>query len=94
MSRMTIRSTSNARAAISFDDAITGERVTLDCVVSEGGGARYVRVIERDGGTHQICERLSGSGNTLMCDPSRVALADVLRREYRAMRRAEAAALR
>jgi hypothetical protein len=35
----------------------------------------------------QVCDRLSSRGNTLTANPA--SLADVIRREYRAMRAAE-----
>jgi hypothetical protein len=47
----------------------------------------YVREHRHDGTTTQPCEELASTGSTLRA--SRSTLADVIRREYRAMRAAE-----
>jgi hypothetical protein len=47
----------------------------------------YVREHRHDGTTTQPCEQLASTGSTLRA--SRATLADVIRREYRAMRAAE-----
>lgn len=84
--RATIRTDAQGNVTISYDDADSGERITTTYFVPMNGG--YVRVRDDRQQYPQVCERLSGGGSTLMCS-SRGKLAEVIRREYRAMRRAE-----
>lgn len=65
-----------------FDDAT---RITRVFVCPPDGG--YVRE-QINGEWKQVCDGLSSMGSTLSCS-SREKLADLIRREYRAMRRAE-----
>ena len=68
--------------SIDYDDVI-GDRVEREFICPVEGG--YVR--ERVGnGYRQVCERLSSGGSTLMVS-NRKSLIDVIRSEYRAMRR-------
>ena len=54
---------------------------------SDGG---YVFVLQADGSTTQICDRLSSTGSTLIYSPKyHGRLVDLVRREYRKMRAAE-----
>jgi len=54
---------------------------------TDGVNGGYVIEIDHYG-THQICQQLNYSGHTLYCD-NRADLPKIIRREYRAMRRAE-----
>lgn len=47
----------------------------------------YVREHGKNGQVYQVCEQLAGMGHCLSANPT--SLATVIRREYRAMRRAE-----
>lgn len=81
-----ITTTDTGTVVLAYDDE-DGSRIEREFMVREEGG--YVR--EHNPRTYewkQICERLSSRGPTLMAS-SRAALADVIRREYKAMRRAE-----
>ena len=80
----------STRATLTMDDRDTGKRTRTTFYVSGAGGSRYVRYTDEQGSPRQVCRRLASTGDTLMCDPAREPLADVIRREYRAMRRAEA----
>jgi hypothetical protein len=82
--KTTIRQTSSNRVQINYTDAYTNERVTREFVVRSDGHEGYVRE-----GDRQVCDRLSSTGNTLMCTCDQ--LLNTIRREYRAMRRAELA---
>lgn len=62
-----------------------GDRVSRVFMCPPDGG--YVREMV-DGKWVQVCDRLAHLGSTLSC--SRDALPDLIRREYRAMRKAEA----
>ena len=62
-------------------DSIHGARVTRTFTCPMQGG--YVRDLQHN----QVCEHLASTGPTLKADHS--TLAAVIRREYRAMRRAE-----
>jgi hypothetical protein len=79
-----IQQTAGNRVQISYNDSDTGERLTREFSVRSDGKAGYVREGER-----QVCDRLSSTGNTLLCTCDE--LLSVIRREYRAMRRAEQA---
>ncbi|MPS30043.1 MAG: hypothetical protein E2576_14210 [Alcaligenaceae bacterium] len=73
---------------IAYDDGFLGERVTRTFVCDANGG--YVREMDNDGRYPQVCEGLARLGNTLSCG-SRAALPELIRREYRRMRRTEQA---
>jgi len=83
--RTTITTDAAGYVTLSYDDEYEG-RVTREFSVPPNGG--YIREHLGNGRTTQPCEKLATRGNTLMAS-SRTALADVIRREYRAMRRAE-----
>lgn len=85
--RTTIQTDDKGYVTINYDCQMTGDRVTQTYFCPENGG--YVKISDPEGRYPKVCERLSSRGNTLM-SPNRSALADVIRREYRAMRRAEA----
>lgn len=75
------------RVTISYDsddyDGVQRVERTFTCPIDGG----YVREY-RNGDWKQVCDRLSHMGNTLSCS-SRDKLVAMIRREYRAMRRAE-----
>lgn len=79
------------RVTLSYDvedyDGVRRVERTFTCPV-EGG---YVREYRKEGAWEQVCEKLASMGSTLSCS-SRNALGELIRREYRAMRRAEKAA--
>jgi len=77
-----IRAINESQVLIEFDDLITGERYHYEIWVPAAGG--YVRF----NGDKQLCERLSCSGSTLYWR-AKAPLVDMIRREYRAMRRKE-----
>ena len=80
------------RVTVSYEmESWTGETVRVERVFTcpEDGG--YVREKMRNGNWEQVCDLLAGRGNTLSCS-SREKLIDLIRAEYRAMRRAEKAA--
>jgi hypothetical protein len=87
--RMTLTIEPSGHVEIAYDDALYGQgRVTRR--FSTPGRLRPGYVIEHlgNGRTSQVCERLAGTGSTLSCTVDQ--LPDVIRREYRAMRRVEA----
>lgn len=64
----------------------SGEVANLKLFAPVDGG--YVRVNDRN--LSQVCERLAGTGNTLTWSPkSHPRLSDLIRQEYRRLRRAE-----
>ena len=64
------------------------EDVDATLFVPSGGG--YVFVLQDDGSTTQICDRLSSTGSTLIYSPQHHGrLVDMIRKEYRKMRAAE-----
>ena len=69
---------------LSFDHALSGERVTETFSCPLDGG--YVR----DSKGRQVCDALATTGSTLRCS-GRDNLINVIRREYRRMRREYAA---
>ncbi|SOE50916.1 hypothetical protein SAMN05446935_0353 [Burkholderia sp. YR290] len=71
---------------IDFDDSVQRIERTFSCPLHGG----YITEKQPDGSWKQICTQLGRMGNTLTCQ-SRDRLADKIRREYRAMRRAEKA---
>jgi len=85
-----ITSTDDNRCTIEYDCAETGERIVLELWTPIAGG--YVYEIDEDHpGTlgSQVCDLLGTMGNTLYRSYSR-KLVEIIRREYRAMRRDEA----
>ena len=66
--------------------APTGERVYRTFSTTNRKGFGSVIRLHDDVRTSQVCERLASTGSTLSC--TRAELPDVIRREYRAMRRA------
>lgn len=80
----------SGRVTIEYDDAFhwsgETERVTRTFICPHNGG--YVREKMSNGNWEQVCESLAGTGNTLSC-ASRAQLIELIRAEYRAMRREE-----
>jgi hypothetical protein len=73
---------------ISYDDEIYGRRAARHFRTPPGCSLGYVREIREDGTEiGQVCDGLACTGSPLMA--TRKDLASVIRREYRAMRRAE-----
>lgn len=83
--KTTITADQHGYVTISYDDYLN-ERVTRTFFCPVNGG--YVKEQDKQQQYPQVCERLSSRGNTLECS-SRDKLLDLIRREYRAMRRAE-----
>jgi hypothetical protein len=83
MARASIKQISECNVIVSFDDAFTGERQTLDLTIPNNGG--YIR----DEAGRQVCNGLSLRGYTLDSKPG-AAFLKTVREEYRRMRRAEA----
>lgn len=86
MTRTSITVDKAGYVTISYDDEFAGrvER-TFFCPVDGG----YVRESDKAHRYPQVCEKLGSMGSTLVAS-SREALPALIRREYRAMRRAEA----
>ena len=84
--KTTIKSDSIGFVTVSYDDCISGDRVTRTFFCPTGGG--YVREQDSRQQYPQVCDRLSSRGSTLTCK-SRDNLIDLIRHEYRAMRRME-----
>jgi hypothetical protein len=82
MTKTTIRSIANNRVEISFDDALSGDRVVREYSAASNGGYVY------DQNEKQVCDRLSSRGSTLRWNAT-APLADLIRCEYRAMRASE-----
>ena len=87
--KTTIKTNSNGSVTVSYDSTgWRGEDVRVErtffCPTTGG----YVREYDDKGQYPQVCDGLSNRGSTLDC-PSRAKLPDMIRREYRAMRRAE-----
>lgn len=83
--KTTITSDESGYVTISYDDKYDG-RVTRRFFCPTDGG--YVRESDAMHTYPQVCERLANTGSTLMCS-SRDQLINLIRREYRAMRREE-----
>ena len=83
--KTTITTTDHGHVNIEFD-TMDGRRRSMQISCPTTGG--YVYEIRPDGSTTQVCEKLAGSGSTLTAK-SRADLPDLVRREYRRMRRAE-----
>lgn len=78
----------NGRVYLSYTDE-RGERAYRTYSTTSRDGFGGVIRLHDDRRTSQVCERLSSTGRALSC--TRAELPAVIRREYRAMRRAEAA---
>lgn len=86
--KTSITQDSNGYVTISYDDAISGARITTTYFAprSSSGKAGYVKIA--DGRNYpQVCEGLASTGNTLTATPE--TLLSVIRREYRKMRASE-----
>ena len=83
---------SAGRVTVAYDNQFhwTGETVRVERTFTCPQDGGYVREKMSNGNWEQVCDKLAGMGNTLSCS-SREALIDLIRREYRAMRRAEKA---
>ena len=75
-----IRTNADKSVTIIYESAVAGCRVSRTFWVAAPG--RYVWE-----GQKQVCEKLAGTGITLMASADE--LAAVIRREYKAMRRSE-----
>lgn len=83
MTKMRLTTLSTGAVSLEYDDEDTQERVTRTfCCPSSGG---YVRELHRDE-WKQVCNLLAARGETLTC-PSDSELPDLIRTEYKAMRR-------
>jgi hypothetical protein len=80
--RTKITSDGDSRCTIEFED-YQGDPCTIVCHAPRNGGYVY------DQRGKQVCEQLGSMGVTLMWNARR-PLADLIRREYRRMRAAEA----
>ena len=78
----------NRSVTVERDNAYTGERTDVTYFVGSSDGLGYVKYMNANGGTSQVCEGMSSRGNnTLMA--TRDSLPDVIRRELRKQRAAE-----
>lgn len=86
MSKMQITIGDSGHVELAYTEADSGDQIarTFTCPVDGG----YVREFKTDGDLKQVCDKLSSQGSTLMAS-SRATLADVIRREYKAMRASE-----
>lgn len=86
MAKATITAHDDRHVSLAYDDLLSGERIKLEiwAPVPREGGSSYIHY----NGDKQLCHGLSGSGNT-MTYPAGARLVDIVRREYRAMRRAD-----
>ena len=82
---MKARITSDAGGYVTAEYDIDDQRVTRVFCCPEKGG--YVREQYGNGEWKQVCDGLAARGATLYCS-SRAKLLDMIRTEYRAMRRA------
>ena len=78
--KATITADAQGYVTLRFDHPLTDERVTETFACPLGGG--YVR----DSKGRQVCDALATTGSTLLCS-GRDNLINVIRREYRQMRR-------
>lgn len=85
--KASIKLDSVGNVLVSYDDAYTGERITREFFCPADGG--YVRESDEKRLYPQVCDKLASRGATLR-SPSRAALVDIIRREWRAAQRAEA----
>lgn len=89
MSRMKITNHGSSACTIEYNDFDTDLRQVRTFTAPAAGG--YVREIfdpMKDG--PQVCEQLAHAGVTLMWHPEKGDLSEMIRREYKSMRRAEA----
>ena len=86
MTKTIITQDNSGSVTIEYDHRDGDHRVSRTFSCSATGG--YVRERDQEGHYPQVCERLYSWGNTLMA-ADRTHLLEVIRREYRAMRRAE-----
>lgn len=77
---------STGHVFLSFDDPITGDRVTREFFVRDAPFS-YVRERNENGSITQPCDRLASRGSTLVCD-GRAYLLPLIRREWAACRKA------
>lgn len=89
MSTTTITIQDENRCTITYQDALTGRTVTLELFAPRKGG--FVRL--EAPGHPQVCQRLASTGEALTWRPADGPLCDLVRKHYRAMRRAERRAL-
>ena len=81
------------RVTVAYDmESWTGEAVRVERVFTCPDDGGYVREKMPNGSWEQVCDKLAGRGSTLFCS-SRDRLLDLIRAEYRAMRRTEKAAM-
>ena len=85
--KMVLRTDEIGRATLSEDDDNFGGAKRVNRIFRCPLDGGYV-LEHRDNDWKQVCDKLYGMGSTLM-SPSRADLANVIRREYQAMRRAE-----
>lgn len=83
MTKMQLTRRAAGAVVIEYDDELRDTRVTREFFVR----GRYVYEDMGNGLDRQVCDRLQNRGTTLISDLDH--LPDVIRREYRAMRRAE-----
>lgn len=87
--KTTIKTNSNGSVTVSYDtEGYEGEDVRRERTFFCPANGGYVRETTDSGDCPQVCDGLSNRGSTLDC-PNRAKLPDMIRREYRAMRRAE-----
>lgn len=86
MAKTTITAHDDRHVTLAFDDLLSGERITMDiwAPVPREGGSTYIRY----NGDKQLCYGLSSTGSTMSYTDGG-KLVDIVRREYRAMRRTE-----
>ena len=88
MERMKLsRCDSAGYVALSYDRKADGKRLSRTFYLPSAGG--HVQECFEDGSRAQVCEGLERFGGTLTCG-NREALPDLIRAEYRRMRRVEA----
>jgi hypothetical protein len=81
-----IETTDNGNVKITYTDYWTDEDRTRTFFCPDEGG--YVREWLKHGNNTQVCDQLAHRGPTLRCT-NRADLPEMIRREYKAMRRAE-----
>lgn len=86
MAKTTITAHDDRRVTLAFDDLLSGNRITMEiwAPAPREGGSSYIRY----NGDRQLCYGLSSTGGT-MSYTAGTKLVDIVRREYRAMRRAD-----
>ncbi len=93
MTKSTIRTTiTNVEPGVVYmtceDPRAEGEVLERTFTVRRDGERGYVYQVSANGNRRQVCELLRAEGNTLMADTS--SLLDVIRREHRKARAADA----